>query len=43
MQMDTGKIKALHKAGWSVQKIADEMGVSWPTINKYIQEIKEEK
>lgn len=41
--LDTGKIKALHNAGWSVQKIADEMGVSWPTINKYIQETKEEK
>lgn len=27
-ELDVGKIKALRKAGWSFQKIADEMGVA---------------
>lgn len=31
---DTGKMNALHRAGWSAYKIADEMGVD-------VQEIKE--
>jgi len=36
--VDTGKIKALADAGWSVQKIAEEMGLSAPTIRKYLKE-----
>ena len=39
--MDTGKIRALHNAGWSIPKIADEMNVSAVTISKYIQKMKE--
>ena len=27
-ELDIGKMKALRKAGWSFQKIADEMGVA---------------
>lgn len=30
--LDMGKVKALRKAGWSLDKIADEMGVSAQTI-----------
>lgn len=35
-QLDTGKMNALRKAGWSIPKIADEMGVSAPTIRKHL-------
>lgn len=35
--VDVGKIRALHNAGWSNAKIADEMGISDPTIRKYIR------
>lgn len=35
---DRGKMNALLKAGWSVPKIADEMGVSVQTIKKYMKE-----
>ena len=34
---DIGKMNALLKAGWSIPKIADEMGVSAPTVRKYMQ------
>ena len=38
-EIDVGKAGALRKAGWSLQKIADEMGVSPQTIaNKLKQE-----
>lgn len=30
--LDMGKVKALRKAGWTFDKIADEMGVSPQTI-----------
>lgn len=30
--LDMGKVKALRKAGWTLEKIADEMGVSTSTI-----------
>ena len=30
--LDMGKVKALRKAGWTLDKIADEMGVSPQTI-----------
>lgn len=35
---DTGKLGALRKAGWSVSKIADEMGVSDATVYKYMKQ-----
>lgn len=38
-KVDMGKIKALADAGWSVQKIAGEMGLSGPTIRRYLKEI----
>ena len=37
-EFDTGKMNALLKAGWSVPKIADEMGVSDPTVRKYMKQ-----
>ena len=37
-KVDTGKIRALADAGWSVQKIADEMRLSWATVKKYLKE-----
>ena len=36
-RVDVGKIKALHKAGWTVPKIADEMRLSAPTVRKYLK------
>ena len=36
---DVGKLAALWKAGWSIPKIADEMGVSEPTVRKYLKQI----
>ena len=38
--IDKGKIQALHQAGWSVQKIADEMKLGQSTIYKYIKDLK---
>lgn len=35
---DRGKMKALLEGGWSVPKIADEMGVSTQTVKKYMRE-----
>jgi len=35
---DTGKMKALHRAGWSVHKIADEMGVEDEEIRRRLNE-----
>lgn len=34
--IDTGKVKALRKAGWSLQKIADEMGCSMQNISRIL-------
>ena len=39
--MDVGKVRALAEAGWSRDKIADEMGWSVPTVSKYLEEGKE--
>ena len=35
---DTGKLGALRRAGWSVEKIADEMQVSEATVYKYMKQ-----
>ena len=42
-QIDTGKLLALHKAGWSNAKIANELGVSDVTVGKYLKQLTEEK
>lgn len=41
LQLDFGKIRSLHEAGWTQAKIADEMGVSAPTISKALTKIYE--
>ena len=35
--VDTGKIRALREGGWSVAKIADEMGLSDQTVRNYMK------
>ena len=40
--IDTGKIKALYRAGWSQKAIADEMGVSPTTIHYHIKNMNSE-
>jgi hypothetical protein len=40
--IDKGKIGALHRAGWSAAKIADEMKLGLSTTYKIIKEIQEE-
>ena len=42
-QIDTGKIRALSKAGWTTAAIAAEMGISQPTVLKYIRQETEVK
>lgn len=37
-EVDSGKIKALRKVGWSMTKIADEMRCSISTVSRYCQE-----
>lgn len=34
--VDVGKLIALHNAGWSVAKIADELGISTSTVYNYL-------
>lgn len=34
--VDVGKLIALHNAGWSVAKIADELGVSTGAVYNYL-------
>ena len=41
--LDTGKAQALRDAGWTVAKIAAELGVSEPTIMKYTTPAKPKK
>lgn len=42
-RIDTGKIVALSKAGWTTAAIAAEMGLSQPTVLKYIRQETEVK
>lgn len=36
--IDWGKVGALRKAGWSVAKIADEMGIGQATVYRHLSE-----
>jgi DNA-directed RNA polymerase specialized sigma24 family protein len=36
--IDHGKLIALHKAGWSIEKIADEMGCTTTTVRNHIRQ-----
>lgn len=40
--IDLGKVKALHRAGWSNIKIADEMGVTAATIGYHLKRMESE-
>lgn len=37
-KVDRGKVMALHKAGWSLSKIADEMGCSAQRVHQIVKE-----
>ncbi len=41
--VDTGKLLALRKAGWTIGKIADELNVSVSTVCNYLKKLEEEK
>lgn len=36
--VDHGKLIALHKAGWSIEKIADELGCTTTTVRNHIRQ-----
>lgn len=38
-KIDTGKLKALYRAGWEPKKIADELGCSLSTVYVYTKRI----
>lgn len=42
-QIDMGKLRALHKAGWSNVKNADELGISDVTVGKYLKQTEEKE
>ena len=42
-KLDTGKMTALRNAGWSYEKIADEIGCSAGTVWNYFNKGKEDK
>lgn len=37
-KVDAGKIRALADAGWTYDSIADDMGISTVTVQKYLKE-----
>ena len=37
-RIDTGRIRALHQAGWGIRRIAEDIGCSEPTVRKYIDD-----
>lgn len=39
VQVDTGKLMALRKAGWTVPKIADELGIGKSTVYNYVMKM----
>lgn len=41
-QVDTGKLLALRKAGWSMKKIADELGISEGSVFNYLKKMEGE-
>lgn len=40
--VDSGKLYALHDAGWGRKMIADELGVSEQTVSNYLKKREEE-
>lgn len=41
-KVDVGKLLALHQAGWSNVKIADELGISNVTVANYLKKMEEQ-
>ena len=41
--IDRGKVKALHEAGWSNTKIADEMKCSTWSVSMILKELREQE
>lgn len=41
-KVDTGKLLALRKAGWTIEKIADELSISVGTVCNYLKKLEEE-
>lgn len=41
--IDRGKVKALHEAGWSNAKIADEMKCSTWSVSMILKELREQE
>lgn len=37
-ELDVGKVMALYRAGWSISSICTEVGASYPTVKKYIDQ-----
>lgn len=40
-KVDTGKLLALHQAGWTGKKIAEELRVSEATVSSYLKKMEE--
>lgn len=40
--VDTGKVMALRKAGWSMKKIGDELGISEASVFNYLKKMEQE-
>ena len=40
--IDTGKTLALRKAGWSMKKIGDELGISESSVFNYLKKLEQE-
>lgn len=41
VKVDTGKLMALRKAGWSMKKIGEELGISESSVFNYLKKLKE--
>ena len=41
--VDKGKVLALHKAGWTLKAIADDVGCSIPTVSKILKALEPAK
>lgn len=39
--VDTGKLLALRKAGWSLKKIGEELGISEGSVFNYLKKLEE--
>lgn len=37
-ELDVGKVMALYRAGWNISSICTEVGASYPTVKKYIDQ-----